>query len=115
MEHVGGLRHAREEVAVGDDERRVGRVGIGQELDRGCIGIVGRTKPDRVIGARRGDAVEIGNLFEGADVGVRGQIRIFATDGAIEQVNACHGFCLLPVIPCRGRRSGRSMDRRPTE
>src|SRR3984957_9287471 len=101
MEHVGGLCHPREEVAVGDDERRVGRVGIGQELDRRCSGIVGRAEPDRVIGARRGDAVEIGNLFEGADVGVRGQYGIFVADDAIEQENACHGFCLLPVIPSR--------------
>ena len=82
----------REEVAVADDERRVGRVGIGQELNRGRIGIEGRAEPDRVIGARRGEAVEIGNLFEDADVGVRGQTGIFAADGAIEQVNACHGF-----------------------
>jgi hypothetical protein len=35
-------------------------------------------------------------LFDGADVGVRGENRIFPTDGAIEQVNACHGVWLLP-------------------
>jgi hypothetical protein len=99
MEHVGGLRQAREEVAVGNDERRVGRVGIGQELDRGCVRIVGRAEPYRVIGACRGDAVEIGNLFEGAGVGVRGQIRKFAADGAIEQVNGLPWLLAPPGDP----------------
>ena len=43
MKHIGGLRHVRDEITVADDDRLVGRIRIRQVLDRGSIGIVGRT------------------------------------------------------------------------
>ncbi len=42
MKHVGGLRHARDKIAMGDDDGFIRRISIGQELDGGRIGIVGR-------------------------------------------------------------------------
>ena len=57
VKHVGGLRHARDEIAMADDDRIVGRVRIGEKLDRGRIGIVGRTQSDGIVGALRGDAI----------------------------------------------------------
>jgi hypothetical protein len=41
VEHVGGFRHARDEIAMGNYYWRVCRVGIGEGLDGGCIGILG--------------------------------------------------------------------------
>ena len=42
VKHIASLRHAREEIAVADNDRFVGRVRVGEILDRGRIGIVGR-------------------------------------------------------------------------
>ena len=74
VKHVGGLRHARDEIAVADDDWRVGRVGIGQELDGGCIGIVGGAELNGIIGALGGDAVSVRDLFEGTDVGSEAKV-----------------------------------------
>ena len=74
VEHVGGLRHARDEIAVGDHDRRVGRVGIGEELDRGRIGITGGPELDGIIGALGGDAVSVRDLLEGTDVGSEAKV-----------------------------------------
>jgi len=59
MEHVGGLRHARDEIAVGNYYWRVCRVSIGEELDGGCIGILGGPELNGIIGALGGDAVSV--------------------------------------------------------
>ena len=70
VKHVGGLRHAREEIAVGDHDRRIGRIGILQELERRRVGIARSAEPEGVVGALGRDAVGVGSLLEGADVGV---------------------------------------------
>jgi hypothetical protein len=90
VKHVGCLCHARDEVAVADDDGRVRRVGVGEKLDRRRIGIVRRAELDRVIGALGGDAVGVRNLLKGAHVGVRSKTRIFVADAVIEQMYARH-------------------------
>ena len=69
VEHVGGLRHARDEIAVGNYYWRICRISIGEELDGGCIGILGGPELNGIIGALGGDAVSVRDLFEGTDVG----------------------------------------------
>src|SRR5262249_2910934 len=66
------------------------RVGIGQELKRGCIGIFGSAELDGIKGAVSGNALGVGNCLEGPDVGVGGENRIVLADDTIEQVDARH-------------------------
>jgi hypothetical protein len=101
VEHVGGLRDAGNEIAVRDHKRRVGRIGIGQKLERWRIGISARAEPDRIIGALGGDPVLVGNSFEGSNVGVRSEIGKFVANGPIEQVDACHLLFLPPDTDSR--------------
>lgn len=74
VKHVGGLRDARDEVAVRDHDRRVGGIGILQELDRRPVGVADRTQPDGVIGAVGRDAIGVRDLLEGSNLGVRRQV-----------------------------------------
>jgi hypothetical protein len=96
MEHVGGLRHSRDEIAVGNHDGRVCRVGIGEELDSGSIGIFGCPELDGIIGALGCDALGVGSPFEGSDIGFRCKSRIFVADQSIERMYARHGL-LSPV------------------
>src|SRR6476620_639432 len=80
VEHVGGLRHSRNEIAVGNYYWRVCRVSIGKELDGGCIGILGGPELNGIIGALGGDAVSVRDLFECRDVGTEGKSPIFVAD-----------------------------------
>ncbi|MHC2577439.1 hypothetical protein ACVMHR_002178 [Bradyrhizobium diazoefficiens] len=43
VKHVGGLRDARHEVAVRDHNRRIGRIGVLQELDRCAVRVARST------------------------------------------------------------------------
>ena len=95
MKHVGGLRHLRDEIAIGDHDRRVGRIGIWQELDRRRVRIGGSPAFEGLVGALCGDAFAVRRLLEGADVSGAGECRIIAADGAIEQMNARHGLSSL--------------------
>ena len=70
VKHVGGLRDAGDEIAIGDHDRLVGRIGIGEELHRRRIGIVGGAELDRLIGALGSDAVRIRDLFESPHLGI---------------------------------------------
>jgi hypothetical protein len=99
MEHVGGLRHARDEIAVGNHNWRVCGVGIGEELDSGSIGILGSPELDGIIGALGDDAVCVGDLFESTDVGLRRKSRIFVADQSIERMYARHGLPSLVSFP----------------
>jgi len=92
VKHVGGLRDAADEVAVRDHDRRVRRIGVLQELDRGPVGIARRAEPDGVIGALGRDAIGVRNLLEGPDLCVRRQVRIVVADQPIERVDARHGI-----------------------
>lgn len=90
MKHVGGLRDARDEVAVGDDERRVGRIGVLQKLDRRHDGVARSSELDGIIGALGRDAVGVRDLLEGPDLLVRQKLRIVVADEPIERVDARH-------------------------
>ncbi|MGY3144997.1 hypothetical protein ACVWYQ_001996 [Bradyrhizobium sp. USDA 3397] len=103
VKHVGGLGDARDEIAVRDHQRRVGRIGILQELDRRPVGIALGTKPDGVIGALGRDAVGVGDLLECPDLLVRQQFRIVVADQPIERVDARHEF-RPPSDACPRRR-----------
>ncbi|MET4113723.1 hypothetical protein ABIB85_000138 [Bradyrhizobium sp. JR1.5] len=101
VKHVGGLRDARDEVAVRDHDRRVGGIGILQELDRRSVGVAGRPEPDGVVSALGRDAIGVSDLLEGPNFGVRRQVRIVAADEPIERVDARHGIpsslrCMSP-------------------
>ncbi|MGY4358199.1 hypothetical protein ACVW0J_004692 [Bradyrhizobium sp. i1.7.7] len=101
VKHVGGLRDARDEIAIGDHERRVGRIGVLQELDRGPVGVARRTEPDGVISALGRDAIGVRDLLEGPDLCVRREVRIVVADEPIERVDARHGIpsslrCISP-------------------
>src|SRR3954462_4132602 len=121
MKHVGGLRRPRDQVAIGDDERRVTEVGVGQKLERRRIRIGGGAALDRLERALRGDALAIGRLLEGADVSRSGEARIIAADQTIKQMDARHGLvppgdvssnraCRLYCM-ARSARSSRKDDR----
>src|SRR5579872_1084828 len=90
MEHVGSLRHARDEIAVGDHYWRICRVGIGKELDGGSIGIVGCPELDGIIGVLGRDAISVGDLLKSANIGRRGKSRIVVADESIERMYAHH-------------------------
>ncbi|MGY3074422.1 hypothetical protein ACVWZZ_000793 [Bradyrhizobium sp. LM6.10] len=92
VKHVGGLRDARDEVAVRHNDRRVGGIGILQELDRRLVGVARRTQSDRVVGALGRDAIGVRDLLESSNLGVRCQVRIVAADEPIERVDARHGI-----------------------
>ena len=101
VKHVGGLRDARDEVAIRDHDRRVGRIGILQELDRRPVGVARRTEPDGVVGALGRDAIGVRDLLEGPNLCVRRQVWIVAADEPIERVDARHGIpsslrCISP-------------------
>jgi hypothetical protein len=65
MEHVGGLRDAADKITVADDDRLIGWIGVGQELDGRRIRVVGCAELEGVIGACCSNAVCVGDLFEG--------------------------------------------------
>ncbi|MGY3420066.1 hypothetical protein ACVWZW_000541 [Bradyrhizobium sp. F1.13.4] len=101
VKHVGGLRDARDEVAVRDHDRRVGRIGVLQELERRPVGVTGRTQPDGVVSALGRDAIGVRDLLEGSNLRVRCQLRIVVADEPIERMDARHGIpfslrCMSP-------------------
>ena len=49
----------------------IGRVGIGNELDCGSVGISRRSELDGFIGALGGDAIDVGYVLKGPDVGIQ--------------------------------------------
>src|SRR5215469_16772714 len=94
VKHVGGLRHTIDEIAIGHDDWFIVRVGIGEKLDSGGIEIVGGAQLDGIIGALGGNTVCVRSLFEGTDIDVSGEARIFVAYKTIEQVYADHIRCL---------------------